>query len=84
MSTDEILTAAHFPTRHSVLDATAQESQSRGEKWISQLSVATERPGALSVGIKRPGREADRSPPVVPRSRTSGAIHPLPQYALLN
>jgi hypothetical protein len=33
-------------------------------------------PGALSLGIKWPGREADHSPP-------SGAIPPLPQYAFM-
>jgi hypothetical protein len=28
-------------------------------------------PGALSLGVKRPGREADHSPPLVPRSKNA-------------
>jgi hypothetical protein len=36
-------------------------------------------PGALSLGVKRPGPEADHSPP--PRSRMCEAIPPLPHYA---
>jgi hypothetical protein len=38
-------------------------------------------PGALSLGVRRPRREADHSPPSRPRSRMTGAIPPLPQYA---
>jgi hypothetical protein len=35
-------------------------------------------------GVKRPGREADHSPPFsAEEQRMSGAIHPLPQYALM-
>jgi hypothetical protein len=44
-------------------------------------------PGALSLGVKRPGREGDRSPPVVPRSRKCGLyIHSpiLPHDVLFN
>jgi hypothetical protein len=38
-------------------------------------------PGALSLGIKRPGSEAPHSPP---SSQTmNGATHPLPQYAFI-
>jgi hypothetical protein len=36
-------------------------------------------PAALSPGVKRPGREADDSPQLVPRSRKYGSIHPLLQ-----
>jgi len=32
------------------------------------------------MGIKRPGREDDHSPPLVLRSIMRGAIPPLPQY----
>jgi hypothetical protein len=39
--------------------------------------------GALSLGVKRLGCEADRSPPYSARSRMCGAIPPLPQYALM-
>jgi hypothetical protein len=35
-------------------------------------------PGALSPGVKRQGREADHSPPIKPRLRKRGSIHPLP------
>jgi hypothetical protein len=34
-------------------------------------------PGALSLGVKRPWREADYLQ-LVPRSRVRGSIHPLP------
>jgi hypothetical protein len=33
---------------------------------------------ALSLGVKRPGRETDHSPHLVPRSRMRGGIPPLP------
>jgi hypothetical protein len=39
-------------------------------------------PGALSLGVKRPGREADHSH-LVPRSRMRDAIPPLPQHAFM-
>jgi len=35
-------------------------------------------PGALSLWVKRPGHEADHSPPPMLRSRMRGAIPPLP------
>jgi hypothetical protein len=35
-------------------------------------------PGAISPGVKRPGREAEHSLHVVSRSRKRGSIHPLP------
>jgi hypothetical protein len=35
-------------------------------------------PGALTAGVKLPGREADHSPPAVPGSRRRGPVHPLP------
>jgi len=39
-------------------------------------------PGALSLGVKRPRREADHSPPSRAEViRIRGAIPPLPQYA---
>jgi hypothetical protein len=40
-------------------------------------------PGALSLGVERPGREDDHSHHLVPRSRMRGAIPPLPQYTLM-
>jgi hypothetical protein len=40
-------------------------------------------PGALFLGVGRPGREADRSPPSVPKSRIRGAIPPIPQYVFM-
>jgi hypothetical protein len=36
-------------------------------------------PGAVSPGLKRPGREADHSPPTSARSRKYGSVPPLPQ-----
>jgi hypothetical protein len=35
-------------------------------------------PGALSPGVKRPGREADHSPPSSAEVKNGGAIPPLP------
>jgi hypothetical protein len=35
-------------------------------------------PGALFLGVKRPGREADHLPPSSNKSRIRGAVHPLP------
>jgi hypothetical protein len=43
-------------------------------QWIS---------GAFSLSVKRPGRAADRSLHLVPRSRMFGGIIPLPQYAFM-
>jgi hypothetical protein len=40
-------------------------------------------PWALSLGIKRPGREADHSPPCSAEVRMRGAIFPLPQYVYM-
>jgi hypothetical protein len=41
-------------------------------------------PGALSLGVKRPGREANHSPPSKCRGRRMcGVIPPLPQYAFM-
>jgi hypothetical protein len=41
-------------------------------------------PGALSLGVKRLGREADHSPPSsAGGQRMSGAIPPLPQHAFM-
>jgi hypothetical protein len=40
-------------------------------------------PGALSPGIKPPGREADYSPPTSARSRKCGSLHPLPLNAFM-
>jgi hypothetical protein len=40
-------------------------------------------PGALSLGVKRPGREADQSPHLVPRLRMLGATLPFPQYIFM-
>jgi hypothetical protein len=38
-------------------------------------------PGSLSLGIKRPNREADHSPLSSAEVKMRGAIPPLPQYA---
>jgi hypothetical protein len=40
-------------------------------------------PGALSLGVKRPGREADQSPVSSAEVRMRGAIPPLPEYVLM-
>jgi hypothetical protein len=40
-------------------------------------------PGALSPAIKRSGREADHSRPLVPRLRMSGAVPPHPPYVFV-
>jgi hypothetical protein len=40
-------------------------------------------PGALSLEVKRPEREADHSPPSSAESRMRGAIPPLPQYIFM-
>jgi len=42
-------------------------------KWI---------PGALSLGVKLPGREADHSPPSNAMSRMCGAMPPFPNTPL--
>jgi hypothetical protein len=40
-------------------------------------------PGALSLGVKRPEREADHSPPSNAEVEESGAIPLIPQYAFM-
>jgi hypothetical protein len=45
--------------------------------WPTQPSIQRV-PGALSPGVKRQRREAEQSPPPVPRSRIRGSIHPIP------
>jgi hypothetical protein len=40
-------------------------------------------PGALFLGVKRPGCETDHSPLSSARSRTHGTIPPLPQYPFM-
>jgi hypothetical protein len=40
-------------------------------------------PGAISLGVKRPGREADNSPPSSAEVKMRGAIPPLPKYAFM-
>jgi hypothetical protein len=40
-------------------------------------------PGALSVGVKRPGREADHSPPSTAEVKTAWSYTATPQYALM-
>jgi hypothetical protein len=39
--------------------------------------------GALSLGLKRSGREADHSPPSIAEVKMREAISPLPQYAFM-
>jgi len=40
-------------------------------------------PGALPLGAKRPWREADHPPPLMPGLRIYGTIPPLPQYVFM-
>jgi hypothetical protein len=40
-------------------------------------------PGALSPGVKRPGRYADHSPPSSAEVKNGGTIPPLPQYVFV-
>jgi hypothetical protein len=40
-------------------------------------------PGALSPGVKLPGREANHSPPTNAEVKNGGAIPPLPPYAFI-
>jgi hypothetical protein len=40
-------------------------------------------PGALSLGVKRQGREADHSPPSSAEFKMRGAVRLLPQYAFM-
>jgi len=40
-------------------------------------------PVALSLGVKRLGREADHSPPSSAEVKNAWAIPPLPQYAIM-
>jgi hypothetical protein len=40
-------------------------------------------PGSLSLGVNRPRREVDHSPPSMPMSRMRGAIPLLPHYAFM-
>jgi hypothetical protein len=46
----------------------------------SQSSIQS-LPAALSSGIKRPGREADHSPPSSAEVKNDGAIPPLPHMS---
>jgi hypothetical protein len=63
---------------HPIFNMLHQEPRQLGRHndWIR-----AERPigiGALSPGVKRPGREADHSPITNERSRIRGPIHPFP------
>jgi hypothetical protein len=40
-------------------------------------------PGALSLGVKRPGREADHSPPSSAKVKNEWSYTSTPQYALM-
>jgi hypothetical protein len=40
-------------------------------------------PAALSLGLKRPGREADHSPPSSSEVKNTGSYTPLPQYVFM-
>jgi hypothetical protein len=44
-------------------------------QWVSRT---------LSLGVKRPGHEADHNLNLVPRSRMHGAVPPLPHYAFMS
>lgn len=39
---------------------------------------------AISAGVKRPGYEADYSPPYTAEIKNSGVVTPLPRVSLLN
>jgi hypothetical protein len=39
--------------------------------------------GALSLGVKRPGREADRSPPSSAKVKNAWSYKSIPQYAFM-
>jgi len=65
-------------------------SERAGQSFVSSPSQGPDRllrptqpsirwaSGAPSVGVKRPGREADHSPQPLPWLRITGATHPLP------
>jgi hypothetical protein len=53
---------------------TALEPTQPPIQWVS---------GALSLGIKRPGREPDHSPHLVPRSKNEWSYTSTPQYAFM-
>jgi hypothetical protein len=40
-------------------------------------------PGALSSGVKRPGREADHSPPSSPEIKNAWSYTSIPQYVFM-
>jgi hypothetical protein len=40
-------------------------------------------PGALSLGVKRPGREADHSPPSSDEAKNEWSYASTPQYAFI-
>jgi hypothetical protein len=65
---------ARFPTLYSTASRPALGPTQLPITWI---------PGALSVRVKWPGHEADRSPPSSAEVKNSGAISPLPHTSLL-
>jgi hypothetical protein len=51
---------------------------------VSRMAMGlTQPPIQWVLGVKWPGREADHSPHLVPRSRMCGAIPPLLQYIFM-
>jgi len=50
-----------------------------GHRPYSEIIIYV--PGVLSLGLKRPEREADHSLHLGPRSRMCGAVTLIPQYA---
>jgi hypothetical protein len=57
----------------------ASKSEARNLRKVNYWSVhLNEVPGALSPGVKRPGREVDHSPPTSAEVKKNGSIHPLP------
>jgi hypothetical protein len=62
----------NFPLHHRVQNGS--EATQPPIKWV---------PGALFLGTKRPGREADHSPHLVPRSKNAWSMHALPQYTFM-
>jgi len=65
--------AANFSLNHRVHNGALGPNKSPIQ-WV---------PGSLSMGVKRPGREADRSLPSSVEVKLPGAILPLTQYTFM-
>jgi hypothetical protein len=66
------------PTIVSVFSLTVvqvdKQGITRSEEWV---------PGALSLGVKRPGREADHSPSSSAEAKNAWNFTPTPQYVFM-